>query len=81
MSVELFPGRASTLTRPISVLSLSSLPHRGTLGVILSAICIVWCSVSASKLFTTAYAMDHQQILVAYPCALFYGVFALITIF
>lgn len=49
--------------------------------MILSAMCIIWCAMSASKLFVTAYAMDHQQILIAYPCALFYGVFALITIF
>ena len=25
--------------------------------------------------------MDHQRLLVAYPCALIYGVFALLTIF
>lgn len=54
---------------------------RGTFGVVLAGVCILWCSVSASKLFVTAYSMDHQQILVAYPCALLYGVFALITIF
>ena len=49
--------------------------------MVLSALCIIWCSMSASKLFVTAYSMDHQQMLIAYPCALFYGVFALITIF
>lgn len=54
---------------------------RGAFGIILAAICILWCSMSASKLFVTAYSMDHQQILIAYPCALLYGVFALITIF
>lgn len=54
---------------------------RGAFGIILAGLCILWCSVSASKLFVTAYTMDHQQILIAYPCALLYGVFALITIF
>uniref|UniRef100_A0A1B0BMB4 Protein YIPF n=1 Tax=Glossina palpalis gambiensis TaxID=67801 RepID=A0A1B0BMB4_9MUSC len=48
----------------------------GTTGVF-----IAWCSLSASKLFVTAYSMDNQQILIAYPCALLYGVFALIIIF
>ncbi|XP_075155399.1 protein YIPF5 homolog [Haematobia irritans] len=54
---------------------------QGTIGLIVAGVCIFWCSLSASKLFVTAYSMDHQQILIAYPCALLYGVFALITIF
>ncbi|CAD7079796.1 unnamed protein product [Hermetia illucens] len=54
---------------------------QGTLGTIVAGISILWCAMSASKLFVTAYAMDHQQVLIAYPCALLYGVFALITIF
>lgn len=55
--------------------------YRGVFGILLTGLCILWCSASASKLFVTAYSMDHQQILIAYPCALLYGVFALITIF
>ncbi|XP_033104592.1 protein YIPF5-like [Anneissia japonica] len=51
------------------------------LGTFISLAAIGWCSWSASKLFVTALAMDSQQLLVAYPCALLYGVFALITIF
>ncbi|XP_073835284.1 yip1 domain-containing 1 [Musca autumnalis] len=54
---------------------------QGTIGLIVAGVCILWCSLSASKLFVTAYSMDHQQVLIAYPCALLYGVFALITIF
>jgi len=54
---------------------------QGTLGLIVAGISILWCAISASKLFVTAYSMDHQQVLIAYPCALLYGVFALITIF
>ncbi|XP_055298830.1 protein YIPF5 [Sitodiplosis mosellana] len=54
---------------------------QGIFGMLLAGLCILWCSISASKLFVTAYSMDHQQILIAYPCALLYGVFALITIF
>uniref|UniRef100_A0A1B0FNV9 Protein YIPF n=1 Tax=Glossina morsitans morsitans TaxID=37546 RepID=A0A1B0FNV9_GLOMM len=52
-----------------------------TVGIATTGVCIVWCSLSASKLFVTAYSMDNQQILIAYPCALLYGVFALIIIF
>lgn len=55
--------------------------YRGMAGTILTGFAILWCAVSASKLFVTALSMDHQQLLVAYPCALLYGVFALITIF
>ena len=54
---------------------------QGIIGTILTSCAILWCSWSASKLFVTAFAMHHQQPLVAYPCALFYAIFALITIF
>ena len=54
---------------------------QGALGLVLTTSAIIWCSWSASKLFVTALSMDHQQPLVAYPCALLYAVFALITIF
>ncbi|XP_065158597.1 protein YIPF5 isoform X2 [Atheta coriaria] len=54
---------------------------QGYTGIVLTSIAIGWCSLSASKLFVTALSMDHQQPLVMYPCALLYGVFALITIF
>lgn len=84
---------AVTLGAVVSVLGYCLLPMvvlsginilvalQGSFGIILAGLCIVWCSMSASKLFVTAYSMDHQQILIAYPCALLYGVFALITIF
>ena len=51
------------------------------MGIIISAAVIGWCSLSASKIFISALAMDGQQLLVAYPCALLYGVFALISVF
>jgi len=54
---------------------------QGVIGILLTTVSILWCSLSASKLFVTALAMDHQQPLVAYPCALLYGIFALLTIF
>ncbi|KAA0203967.1 hypothetical protein HAZT_HAZT001679 [Hyalella azteca] len=54
---------------------------QGAVGALLATTAIFWCSWSASKLFVTALAMHHQQPLVAYPCALVYSVFALITVF
>ena len=56
-------------------------PHRGIIGLILALATIVWCSYGASKLFVTALSMDDQQLLVAYPCALVYGIFVLLTVF
>jgi len=53
----------------------------GVLGNILTGAAVAWCTLSSSKLFTTALEMKQQQLLVAYPCALMYGVFALITMF
>ena len=54
---------------------------RGLLGIVLTVIAVLWCSMSASKLFVSALSMDKQQLLVAYPCALVYGIFALLTVF
>ncbi|XP_018422845.1 PREDICTED: protein YIPF5 [Nanorana parkeri] len=54
---------------------------QGFVGVLLTALIIGWCSFSASKIFISALAMEGQQFLVAYPCALLYGVFALISVF
>ncbi|MEE6462121.1 hypothetical protein FKM82_001503 [Ascaphus truei] len=54
---------------------------RGPIGTILAAAVIGWCSFSASKMFISTLAMEGQQLLVAYPCALLYGLFALLTIF
>jgi hypothetical protein len=68
---------------PMVILSFSSfLFHlHGFIGMIVTIIFICWCSISASKLFATSLALIGQQLLVAYPCALFYGVFALLTMF
>ncbi|XP_010890681.1 protein YIPF7 isoform X2 [Esox lucius] len=54
---------------------------QGVIGTTLAMLVIVWCSFSASKIFISTLAMDGQQLLVAYPCALLYGVFALLTVF
>ncbi|XP_074085617.1 protein YIPF7 isoform X1 [Macrotis lagotis] len=54
---------------------------QGTTGTIAALIIIGWCSLSASKIFSSALTMEGQQLLVAYPCALLYGLFALLTVF
>ncbi|XP_074252177.1 protein YIPF7 [Saimiri boliviensis] len=54
---------------------------QGTFGTMSSLVIIGWCSLSASKIFISALDMEGQQLLVAYPCALLYGLFALLTIF
>uniref|UniRef100_A0A5S6QI09 Protein YIPF n=1 Tax=Trichuris muris TaxID=70415 RepID=A0A5S6QI09_TRIMR len=51
------------------------------MGFLFAAAAVLWCSTSASKLFVTALSMDGQRFLVAYPCCLLYGVFALLAIF
>lgn len=68
---------------PIVALSgvTSLITLQGLIATVLSALSIGWCSLSASKLFVTVLAMDSQQLLVAYPCALLYGVFTLLTVF
>jgi len=66
---------------PLNVLILCILLYRGLIGVILTSLTVLWCSISASKLFVSALEMNHQQLLVAYPCCLVYGVFALLTVF
>ena len=54
---------------------------RGVAGAVLTVASVLWCSVSASKLFVSSLSMHQQQLLVAYPCALLYAVFALLTVF
>ncbi|NWI90090.1 YIPF7 protein, partial [Pitta sordida] len=68
---------------PMVILSSSAVVFslRGIPGTLLALLIIGWCSLSASKIFTSALAMEGQQLLIAYPCALLYGLFALLTVF
>ncbi|XP_053433598.1 protein YIPF7 isoform X1 [Nycticebus coucang] len=54
---------------------------QGPFGTLSALGIIAWCSLSASKIFTSALDMEGQQLLIAYPCALLYGLFALLTVF
>jgi len=68
---------------PIVVLSAISILFslQGTFGLVCSVTAVFWCSWSASKLFCSAVNLKGEQALVAYPCAMLYGVFALLTVF
>ena len=68
---------------PIVALSALSvlISLTGILGTIFTILAVLRSSLSASKLFVTAFEMEHQQLLVAYPCSMLYAVFALITMF
>jgi len=54
---------------------------KAVIGTVSALLAIFWCALSASKLFVIALSLHNQQALVAYPCALLYGVFALLTVF
>lgn len=53
----------------------------GVIGYVLSIASVVWCTYAASAIFVAVLHMDHQRLLVAYPVGLFYGCFALLSIF
>ncbi|KAF7782602.1 hypothetical protein Agabi119p4_1978 [Agaricus bisporus var. burnettii] len=53
----------------------------GTFGYLLSLISILWCTYAASGIFVAVLRMSDQRLLVAYPCGLLYGCFALLSVF
>lgn len=54
---------------------------KGLFGILLSVVTVSWAAFASSKLFVSVLAMYDQQPLVAYPCALMYGIFAVLTVF
>ena len=50
-----------------------------TLGFILSILTVLWCTMTASRFLECAVNMLHQRWLIAYPIALIYVCFVLIT--
>eukprot|EP00708_Paratrimastix_pyriformis_P003771 GAFH01002567.1.p1 GENE.GAFH01002567.1~~GAFH01002567.1.p1 ORF type:complete len:211 (+),score=36.09 GAFH01002567.1:465-1097(+) len=53
----------------------------GILGMCLSVLCLLWAVYSATRMFTISLNNSELQWLIAYPVALFYVVFALLTVF
>lgn len=68
---------------PMCVLAAVSalLSLKGLLGVVLCGVTVSWAAFASSKLFASVLAMYDQQPLVAYPCAIMYGIFAVLTVF
>jgi len=68
---------------PIVILSVINIliDLKGIIGTVASIAAVLWCAVSASRLFSDGLEMKRQQILVAYPCGILYAVFALLTVF
>jgi hypothetical protein len=68
---------------PVVVLSVFGvfLPLYSSLGFVCAALAVVWSSLSASKLFVIMLGNTQQRPLIAYPCTLLYGTFALIIVF
>lgn len=54
---------------------------RGVVGSVLTGLSIFWCTWSAAKMFVHVLQMQDQRLLIAYPCMLLYGIFALMTVF
>eukprot|EP00053_Salpingoeca_punica_P005128 m.52751 g.52751 ORF g.52751 m.52751 type:complete len:269 (-) comp13100_c0_seq1:293-1099(-) len=85
--------RGISLSQTASVLGYSLLPMvalscvsvlvslKGFVGLILAVASVLWCAYSSTRLFVAVLTMDHQFLLVAYPCVLLFGVFALLTVF
>ena len=53
----------------------------GVFGVVLAAIVIIWCTIASTRLFEGGCGLRDQRYLVAYPVALIYSAFVIITIF
>ena len=68
---------------PMCILAAVSalLSLKGLFGIIVSIITVSWAAFASSKLFVSVLAMYDQQPLVAYPCAIMYGIFAVLTVF
>lgn len=50
-------------------------------GVIFGIFCVIWSTISATRLFEYSLDMRDQKFLIAYPICLFYCVFVMLTIF
>jgi len=68
---------------PVVILSALAIiiNMRTNFGLVLAAVTILWCSLTSTRLFERTLSMSEQKWLIAYPIALFYSCFVLITIF
>lgn len=54
---------------------------RSPIGLSLATFSVAWATLSASRFLSNMSGEDNQRLLIAYPCALLYGVFTLIVVF
>ncbi|XP_076647572.1 yip1 domain-containing 1 isoform X2 [Halictus rubicundus] len=68
---------------PIVVLASFSIftTLKGPIGLSLTLMTVIWATLSASRLLTTICGEENQRPLIAYPCILFYGAFAVTVLF
>ncbi|EPX72078.1 rab GTPase binding protein [Schizosaccharomyces octosporus yFS286] len=91
--LRLMSARNLFYTRTVSVLGYSLLPlvvvaffknlvsFNGILGYASAAFASIWSTYAASAMFVAILQVNNMRFLVAYPIALFYAVFAVITVF
>ncbi|EPS43545.1 hypothetical protein H072_2471 [Dactylellina haptotyla CBS 200.50] len=56
-------------------------PMDGVVGFAVTAVAITWCTYSSSAMFVAVLRVRDMRMLVAYPLALFYCVFGIMSIF
>ena len=68
---------------PIVILSVLGVffPLYSPFGFVCAVLAVMWSSLAASKLFVMMLGDIQQRPLIAYPCTLLYGTFALIIVF
>ena len=89
------PKGAISMWRIVSVLGYGLLPvnvlaalnlflglkNRGIIGTVLASLTIFWCTSASTRLFERSCDMRDQRYLIAYPTALVYCCFVIITVF
>lgn len=89
------PNGAVSMWTVVSILGYALLPvnllagvnifmrvHKlGMWGMVMAVLVIVWCTTASARLFERGCNMREQRFLVAYPTALLYSAFVIITIF
>ena len=89
------PNGAVSMWTVVSILGYALLPvnllaginilmrvHKlGIWGMVMAVLTIAWCTTASARLFERGCNMREQRFLVAYPTALLYSAFVIITIF
>ena len=50
-------------------------------GTIICMACVIWSTITATRLFSHSLDMEDQTFLIAYPIMLFYALFVLLTVY